>query len=95
MSDQNSAIIRGWIPGVEGAVLAVIAFILILRFADTQRTPVFCLLTAYISWFLAFSIIFLIPLDIYLVSTPFFLKDNSFDLNKYLTPSPMTCFMSL
>ena len=84
MSDQNSAIIHGWIPGVEGAVLAVIAFILILRFADTKRTPIFCLLSAYISWFLAFSIIFLIPLDIYLVSKPFFSEKNSSHLNKNL-----------
>ena len=60
--------IKLWIPLVEiGAVLAVTC-LLLRKYADLERTNWFSLIITGISWFLAFSIICFIPLDIYSVS---------------------------
>ena len=51
------------------AVLAITCY-LVYKYADMKRTNWFSLIITAISWFLAFSMIFFIPLDIYAVSTP-------------------------
>jgi hypothetical protein len=46
-------------------IIAVVTLILLRHFADRQRTPVICLVMTYVGWILGFSMVFLIPLDIY------------------------------
>ena len=60
--------IKLWIPMVEIAAVLAVTCILLRKYADLERTNWFSLIITGISWFLAFSIICFIPLDIYSVS---------------------------
>ena len=54
------------IPVVESVIVLVITVYLVFRFADKKRTPVWCYVLTIFGWFLAFSMIVFVPLDIYL-----------------------------
>ena len=60
--------IKLWIPMVEIAAVLAVTCLLLRKYADLERTNWFSLIITGISWFLAFSIICFIPLDIYSVS---------------------------
>ena len=60
--------IKLWIPSVEAVLVLFVTCFLIRKYADLKRTNNFSVAMTSISWFLAFSIIFFIPLDIYLTS---------------------------
>ena len=61
--------IKLWIPMVEIAAVLAVTCLLLRKYADLERTNWFSLIITGISWFLAFSIICFIPLDIYSVSS--------------------------
>lgn len=60
--------VNAWIPLVEALSVLSLTCFLVYKYADTKRTNWFSLVITAISWFLAFSMIFFIPLDIYSVS---------------------------
>lgn len=59
--------IQVWIPTTEAIVVLVITCLLMRKYADLKRTSNFSVAMTSLSWFLAFSMIFFIPLDIYIV----------------------------
>lgn len=67
--------VNAWIPLVEALSVLSLTCFLVYKYADTKRTNWFSLVITAVSWFLAFSMIFFIPLDIYSVSY----AANSFD----------------
>lgn len=52
-------------PGVESALVLIAAIYLVRRYADKTRTPTWCMSLAYIGWFLGFSMVVFVPLDIF------------------------------
>ena len=60
--------INVWIPIAECLAVLAVTFLLIRKYADLERTNWFSLTITGLSWFLAFSMICFIPLDIYAVS---------------------------
>ena len=58
-----------WVPAVEAISLLFLCIYLVRIFADMQRTSWFVLILVVLNWYMAFSMIFAIPLDIYIVST--------------------------
>lgn len=60
--------IKAWVPIVESVLVLFVTCALIYKYADLKRTNRFSLAITTLSWFLAFSMIFFIPLDIYYVS---------------------------
>ena len=60
--------IQPWIPIVECICVFGVTCLLVRKYADLKRTNTFSLAITTLSWFLAFSMIFFIPLDIYAVS---------------------------
>ena len=64
--------IKFWIPLAECAGVLAVTCLLLRKYADLERTNWFSLIITGLSWFLAFSIIFFIPLDIYAVSLSYF-----------------------
>ena len=62
--------IQVWIPVTEAVIVLLMTCCLIYKYADLKRTNILTLITCTMSWFLAFSMIFFIPLDIYIVSHP-------------------------
>ncbi len=60
--------IQVWVPIVEAVLVAIGTFFLVHKYADRKRTNRFSLAMTTLSWYLAFSMIFFIPLDIYVVS---------------------------
>lgn len=61
--------VNAWIPLVEALSVLSLTCFLVYKYADTKRTNWFSLVITAVSWFLAFSMIFFIPLDIYSTST--------------------------
>jgi hypothetical protein len=59
-----------WVPGIEAVVLLLICYILLRRYADLKRTDAITVSLVVLGWFMAFSMIFAIPIDIYTVSVP-------------------------
>lgn len=57
-----------WLPAVEAMLLLLLCIYLVRKFADMQRTSWFVLILVVINWYMAFSMIFAVPLDIYIVS---------------------------
>lgn len=57
-----------WVPAIEAVLLLVVCYVLLRRFADLKRTDYFTLTLVVLGWFMAFSMIFAIPMDIYTVS---------------------------
>lgn len=53
-------------PSVEMLLVLIISGLLIRRYVDRKRTSCWVTLLAYVGWFLGFSMIIFIPLDIYL-----------------------------
>ena len=60
--------IQVWVPIVEAVLVALGSYVLIRKYADLKRTNKFSVGMTSLSWYLAFSMIFFIPLDIYVVS---------------------------
>ena len=60
--------IKAWIPIAECVGVLAVTCLLVRKYADVKRTNTFSLVITALSWFLAFSMIFFIPLDIYAVS---------------------------
>ena len=60
--------IKVWIPIAEGVAVFAVTCLLVRKYADLERTNWFSLIITTMSWFLAFSMICFIPLDIYAVS---------------------------
>jgi hypothetical protein len=58
-----------WVPSVEAVILLVLCIYLVRKFADMQRTNAFTILLVILGWYMAFSMIFAIPMDIYIVSS--------------------------
>jgi len=69
-----------WIPALEGIVILLITMYLANRYADKERTPLYSKVLTIIGWWLAFSMICFIPLDIYVVRY-FYLKLSLCGLN--------------
>ena len=61
--------IQVWVPIVEAVLVALGTYVLIRKYADLKRTNKFSVGMTSLSWYLAFSMIFFIPLDIFVVST--------------------------
>ena len=61
-----------WMPTVEAVAIFIIILFLVAEYADRARTPFAVIVFTIISWFMSFSMIMFIPLDIWLVS--FFVK---------------------
>ena len=59
-----------WVPIAETVIVLIVTCCLIYKYADIKRTNNISLAMTTLSWFLAFSMIFFIPLDIYTVSPP-------------------------
>ena len=57
-----------WIPTLEAVVVLVGTCLLVRKYADFKRTNRFSLAITTLCWFLSFSMIFFIPLDVYIVS---------------------------
>lgn len=57
-----------WVPIAEAVIVLFVTCCLIYKYADLKRTNMISLAMTTLSWFLAFSMIFFIPLDIYVVS---------------------------
>ena len=68
--------IQIWVPSTEAVIVLAVTFLLIRKYADLKRTNTFSVAMTSLSWFLAFSMIFFIPLDIYIVSYPNFIIPN-------------------
>ena len=60
--------IQIWIPLAEAVAVLLVTCFLVYKHADMKRTNNFSLAITTLSWFLSFSMIFFIPLDIYVVS---------------------------
>jgi hypothetical protein len=54
------------VPIFEILVVTVLIAVLIHKYADRQRTPIVVLLLTGLGWFLGFSMIIFIPLDVLL-----------------------------
>lgn len=46
-------------------IVLLAAVLVVRRYADKERTPIACMILAYVGFFLAFSIAVFVPLDIY------------------------------
>ena len=57
-----------WMPTVEAVTIFIVILFLVAEYADRARTPGAVILFTIISWFMSFSMIMFIPLDIWLVS---------------------------
>ena len=57
-----------WVPAIEAALLLLLCVFLVRKYADMQRTNSFTLFLVVLGWFMAFSMIFAIPMDLYIVS---------------------------
>jgi hypothetical protein len=57
-----------WLPVIEAALLLLLCVLLVRKYADMQRTDYFTIFLVIIGWFMAFSMIFAIPMDLYIVS---------------------------
>ena len=57
-----------WVPAIEAVILIGVCIFLVRKYADLKRTDGFTLSLVTVGWFLAFSMIFAIPVDIYTVS---------------------------
>ena len=57
---------KNWvIPSIESILITIVTLLLLRHFADRKRTPWICQAMTFVGWLLGFSMIFLIPLDIY------------------------------
>lgn len=52
-------------PVVESVMVLIAAVYLVRRYADKARTPTWCMILAYVGWFLGFSMVVFVPLDIF------------------------------
>lgn len=57
-----------WVPAVEAVCLMGLCIYLLRKYADMPRTNGFVITIVVLGWYMAFSMIFAIPLDIYIVS---------------------------
>ena len=62
-----------WVPLLEAVLLLGLCIYLVRIYGDMKRTGWFTLLLVVLGWYMAFSMIFAIPLDIYIVSANSFL----------------------
>ena len=53
------------LPTIEVVIVFLAAVFLVRRYADKVRTPTWCMILAYLGWFLGFSIAVFVPLDIF------------------------------
>jgi len=60
--------INVWVPCLEAVLVLTATCLLLRKYADFKRTNKFSIAVTGLSWFLAFSMILFIPLDIYIVS---------------------------
>ena len=60
-----------WVPAVEAVCLMGVCIYLLRKYADMDRTNGFVITIVVLGWYMAFSMIFAIPLDIYIVSKLF------------------------
>ena len=58
-----------WMPTVEAVIIFIVILFLVAEYADRARTPTLVVIFTIFSWFMSFSMIMFIPLDIWLVST--------------------------
>jgi len=58
-----------WVPAIEATVLLFVCLYMVCKFADRTRTSCFVMSITVLGWYMAFSMIFAIPLDIYIVSS--------------------------
>lgn len=58
-----------WVPVLEAVLLLGLCIYLVRIYGDMKRTGWFTLILVVLGWYMAFSMIFAIPLDIYIVST--------------------------
>ena len=54
------------VPILEILVVIVLIAVLIHKYADKQRTPIVVVLLTALGWFMGFSMIIFIPLDVLL-----------------------------
>ena len=57
-----------YIPSFEALIIFFIILYLVREYADRARTPTSVVIFTIISWFMSFSMVMFVPLDIYLVS---------------------------
>ena len=57
------------LPSIETTLVFAITVYLVRKYADLNRTPYVVMLMTVIGWFMGFSMIVFIPLDIYLTVT--------------------------
>lgn len=55
-----------FIPAVESIILLILCIWLLLGYRDKKRTPCSMQMATLFGWFLSFSLIVFIPLDVYL-----------------------------
>lgn len=55
------------VAAIQGALLLLFCTYMIYSYAARGRTPFYVLLVSVASWFLAFMVIFLTPVDIFMV----------------------------
>ena len=53
------------IPIAEGIVILTAVIYLLCKYADRKRTPAFVYFVVGLGWFMGFSMLFIIPIDIY------------------------------
>jgi LMBR1-like membrane protein len=72
MSDptEGDGGVTPWVvAGVESVLLLLYCTYTTLNYAAKGRTPTYVIVLTVISWYLSFMVIFLIPVDIYTVSS--------------------------
>lgn len=55
------------VASIEGALIFIFCACMIYNYAAIKRTPFYVFIVSICSWFLAFMVIFLIPMDIFTV----------------------------
>lgn len=52
-------------PSVEGILITIVTLLLLRHFADRKKSPFICQAMTFLGWWLGFSMVLLIPLDIF------------------------------
>lgn len=54
---------------IESVLILLFCMYKIFNYAALKRTPIYVLLLSIASWFLSFMVIFIIPIDIFMVNS--------------------------
>ena len=56
-------------PSIEAILITIITILLLRHYADRTRTPMICQAMTFVGWLIGFSMVLLIPLDIFTTIT--------------------------